>query len=223
MIRQVPKLLLNGFRLGMVLQVGGMGPISFLLFQLPSFVPVVHVLIGVWAVTLADAVYIYLSVFGLSALVRKVKDHEIAFKRFVGLLLILIGAMFVRMVFSKGGSEAINQTEWLQNNLFWGLFGLTIVNPVTIVCFTGIFSAEIAEHKLSLKQLSVFAFGTLMSTPVFLSFVVVVGAAGHAYFPAVVIKGLNVLVGLLLIGWGIKNILPKPETAGKAIGSANEK
>ncbi len=199
---------INGFKLGMVLQVGGMGPICFLLFQLASLLPLSSVLGGVWAVTMADAIYIGISILGIMGIIKQTKNFPSLFKVVSGLIIVLLGISFCMLVFSEEGTRKLISYNWTVENVFWTLFILTILNPVTIVCFSGVFAAKLMNTKMTSKQLMFFALGTLLSTPVFLSLVVILGALGASFFPIILVNILNFIVGLALIYWGVKYIFP---------------
>lgn len=199
---------LDGLKLGMALQFGGMGPICLLLFQLSALLPLVPVLKGVWAVTLVDGIYITISVLGIMQLVRQVKEFSPIYKKIVGVVIALIGLSFCLMIFSNDEINYLNEYSWQNVNVFWTLFFLNLLNPVAIVCYTGVFTAKVIDSKLDHKDLVLFAFGTLCSTPIFLSAVVVVGHFGTSFFPPVMIAVLNLLVGFMLIYWGMRCIFP---------------
>lgn len=65
---------LSGLKLGILLQFGGMGPICLLLFQLAAILPFKSVASGIAAVTLADAVYILISLLGIVGIIKQVKS-----------------------------------------------------------------------------------------------------------------------------------------------------
>jgi threonine/homoserine/homoserine lactone efflux protein len=198
----------DGLKLGMALQFGGMGPICLLLFQLASLLPILSVLSGVVAVTLVDGIYITISVLGIMQIVRQVKEFSPIYKKIVGFVIALIGLSFCLMVFSSGEENYFSEYAWHNVNIFGTLFVLNLLNPVAIVCYTGVFTAKVINTGLTHRNLIFFAFGTLCSTPIFLSAVVIVGHFGAAFFPPVVIAVLNLLVGLLLVGWGVRCIWP---------------
>lgn len=198
----------NGLKLGMLLQVGGMGPICFLLFQLASILPLVDVLIGVWAVALADAIYITISMLGIMGIIRQVKGFSSIFKSISGVIIVMLGISFCMMIFSESAIDTLFPYDWKTKNVFAGLFILTMLNPVTIVCFSGVLTAKLVDTNMNNKQLSLFALGTLLSTPIFLSFVVLLGAFGSSFLPEILVKILNFVVGVLLIYWGFRYIFP---------------
>lgn len=199
----------SGLKLGMILQVGGMGPICFLVFQLASLLPFRAVLGGVAAVTLVDAIYISISVMGILGIIRQSDAISDVFKKITGLVILILGISFSLMFFSDETANAFAKYNWSADNIFVTLFFLTIINPVTIFCFTGVFTANLIDKKINRKQLILFALGTLSSTPIFLSLIAAAGALGGHYFPMQLVKILNLLVGLVLVYWGLKYIFPK--------------
>lgn len=210
------KLLINanlvsvvkGLNLGMLLQIGGMGPICFLLFQLASFMPLASVLGGVWAVTMADAIYISISLLGIMGIIKQAKGFSKLFKAISGVIIVMLGISFCLLVFSEDTTRKLIQYNWTVENVFWSLFFLTMLNPVTIICFSGVFTAKLVDTNMKNKDLAFFALGTLLSTPIFMSFVVVLGAFGASVFPFVIVKTLNLIVGAMLVYWGLKYIFP---------------
>lgn len=201
--------LLDGLKLGMALQFGGMGPICLLLFQLSAILPLMPVLGGVWAVTLVDGIYIAISVLGIMQMIRQVKDFSPIYKKIVGLVIAMIGVSFCLMVFSGDETSYISEYSWQSVNVFWTLFFLNLLNPVAIVCYSGVFTAKVINSGLGHKDLILFALGTLSSTPIFMSAVVIVGHFGTSFFPPVIIGGLNLIVGIMLIYWGLRCIWPQ--------------
>lgn len=200
---------ISGLKLGMVLQVGGMGPICLLLFQLASILPLLSVLGGVWAVTIADAIYIIISMLGIMGIIKQVKGFSNIFKTISGIIIVMLGLSFCLMIFSSADSDDLMIYASKSENIFLSLFLLTMLNPVTIICFSGVFTAKLVDTNMKSKQLMFFALGTLLSTPIYLSFVVLVGALGASFLPVVLVRSLNFVVGTLLIYWGLKYVFPK--------------
>lgn len=197
----------KGFRVGLLLQIGGIGPICALLFQLPHFLSLETTLLGVLGVTLADGIYITLAAVGIAPLIQKIKATDKFFKILSGVFLILLGGFFISM--AKSEPEFMTVVGWLRSNIFLGMFILTMMNPATIIVFTGIFTTELLNHKMGAKELFLFAFGTLLTTPLFLGTVVYVGSLGKNFFSDSTIKMLNVGVGVMLIYWGLTQFIPK--------------
>lgn len=197
---------LSGLQLGMALQIGGIGPICLLLFQLATTVPLFSALEGVLAATLVDALYIGISVMGIMKFINKVHSFSKIFTITIGLVLILLGISFCLMAGSSH-SESIKNI-WHYNNIFLTVFCINLLNPIAIVCYTGIFSAKAAGASFTHRQLIYYALGVLIAAPLFLSFVVFLGHWGANFFPPFIISVLNLIVGLFLIYWGLSNVFP---------------
>ena len=201
------KNMFSGLKLGLLLQVGGIGPICLLLFQLPSVISVKSAFYGLAGVVLADAVYIFMAAVGISPLIQKIEKSQRFFRLITGVFLIGLGAFFILSAFKEQTFFEI--AEWIGKNTFSSLFTLTLLNPMTIVVFVGIFTVQIVEKKLSKTELLIFAFGVLLATPVFLGTVIFAGALCHEFLPESVIDGLNIVIGLFIVFWGGRQIFDK--------------
>ena len=168
---------LSGLKLGILLQFGGMGPICLLLFQLAAILPFKSVASGIAAVTLADAVYILISLLGIVGIIKQVKSTSEFFKKINGVIIVYLGLSFALMSFTDRVSY-LDMYDWGSRSVFVGVLLLTMLNPVTIICYTGVFNAKVMDLKMSNRGLFQFGFGTLLSTPIFMTFVVVLGSLG---------------------------------------------
>ena len=198
--------LLDGFKLGLALQVGGIGPICLLLFQIASIAPLSAALQGVWGATAVDALFMAVSVMGIMRLINKFRRFSGLFRTVSGIVIALIGLSFCLMATSHHSN--IVQDSWNFNNVFLTVFCLNLLNPVAIVCYTGIFTAKAVSSEYHHRQLIMFALGVLAATPLFLSFVTILGHYGTAFFPPTLLSALNLLVGLALIYMGLQSIWP---------------
>ena len=192
---------IDGLKLGLALQVGAIGPICLILFQIATIIPISYVLTAVLGVLAADFIYIALAVFGITSLENYIKKHEQIFKIIIGLVIILIGFLFISLILKDIHSAQIID-KFTYKNVFVSFFFLTLLNPVTIICFMGIFSSQVIKYDLNKKQLVLFATGTLLATPIFLSIVGLLGNLGFGILPPVIIKLLNLIIGLILIYLG---------------------
>ena len=196
----------NGFKAGLALQIGSIGPICLLLFQIASIAPLSAALQGVWGATAADALFMTVSIMGIMRLINKFYHCSGLFKKASGLIIVLIGLSFCLMAMHHHGE--IVQDSWNFNNVFLTVFCLNLLNPVAIVCYTGIFTAKAVSASYRHRQLIMFAAGILTATPLFLSFVAILGHYGTSFFPPALIAALNLIVGMALIYWGICYIAP---------------
>lgn len=197
-----------GLKLGMLLQFGGMGPISLLIFQLAAVLSLSDVMMGIVAVTLADTIYILIALLGIMGIIKQVKGTSSIFRKINGAIIVYLGMSFALMSLTDRVSY-LDIYDWNGKSVFWGVFVLTMLNPVTIICYTGVFNARVMDLKMSNKALWQFAFGTLVTTPVFMCLVAIIGAMGGKFLPDGIINAMNLVVGLLLIFWGLKYISPQ--------------
>ena len=105
----------------------------------------------------------------------------------------------------------LDMYDWGSRSVFVGVLLLTMLNPVTIICYTGVFNAKVMDLKMSNRGLFQFGFGTLLSTPIFMTFVVVLGSLGGKFLPDMVVNIMNLVVGCLLVFWGLRYIFPQFE------------
>ncbi|MDR0401631.1 MAG: hypothetical protein LBH27_01340, partial [Endomicrobium sp.] len=210
--------LFDGLKLGLMLQAGGIGPVCMLVFTLSLTMPVTEMLIGILGLSIVDLIYVSLAVFSISALVKKMQKYQRIFDVIIGIVLISFGLFFIvtgifflRMFLSTGQilHDFINPEIIKGKALFFGLIGLDMANPITILFIMGIFSLEVSKRDMKFKETSIFASGFMLATPMFMSFVILIGHFIGAFLPIWAVKILNIIVGFVLSYWGIKNIFFK--------------
>jgi len=86
---------------------------------------------------------------------------------------------------------------------------LTLSNPITIVFWGSVLTTKIIEEKFKKKELAVFSVGLVSATLLFLTTVAVLGMILSNFIPDMVSKILNVIVGLVIVGFGIKLLVKK--------------
>ena len=86
---------------------------------------------------------------------------------------------------------------------------LTLSNPLTIVFWAGVFTTRIAEGDLSDGDQKTFGLGCVLATLFFLSLVAGVGHVTQRMLPEEVILILNVAVGCVLVGFGLRQLAGK--------------
>jgi threonine/homoserine/homoserine lactone efflux protein len=196
------RLLLEGLKIGFLLQVGSIGPICMLVFRLSLSLPVGKLLTGVVGITLSDLIYVFLAVLSVSAM-KKIQRYQRIFDFVVGIALIIFGGLFITT------RNVINPNIFAGHDLFLWLFGLNMTNPITILFTAGIFSFEMSKHDMNLKDASIFGFGFLLTTPIFMIIIIVIGKLAGAIFPDTVVQILNIIMGIVLIFFGAKNMFFK--------------
>jgi threonine/homoserine/homoserine lactone efflux protein len=198
----------SGFKFGMILQLA-VGPMCLMVFNTSTTYGFLVGLSLVLAISLIDGLYIILSGLGIAAIINKEKIKS-TIKALGCIVLVLFGANSITGAFNimllpdiKLFANATNQNIFIQGLL------LTASNPLTIIFWGGVFSTQVAEYGYQKKQLVFFGFGCILSTLFFLSIVSFCGSILSGFLPQIIIKILNVMVGTILIFFGIKLLLKK--------------
>jgi threonine/homoserine/homoserine lactone efflux protein len=204
-IKKTNRLLLEGLKIGFLLQIGSIGPICMLVFRLSLSLPVSKLLIGVVSITLSDLIYTFLAVLSVSAM-KKIQQYQRILDIIVGIILIVFGVLFITT------GNAVNFDTLGGHNLFLWLFGLNMANPITIVFIAGIFLLEIGKRDMNLKDASIFGFGFLLTTPIFMIGIIIIGKFAGAILPDIVVQMLNIIMGIVLVFLGAKTIFFKKKS-----------
>jgi threonine/homoserine/homoserine lactone efflux protein len=198
----------KGFKFGMILQLA-VGPMCLMVFNTSTTYGFWVGLSLVLAISLIDGLYIILSGLGIAAIINK-ENVKSAIKILGCIVLVLFGTNTIAGAFGftllpaiKLFSNSTNQNIFIQGLL------LTASNPLTIIFWGGVFSTQVVEYNLSKNQLFFFGFGCIMSTLFFLTIVAFCGSILSGFLPQIIIKILNVMVGAILIFFGIKLLLKK--------------
>jgi threonine/homoserine/homoserine lactone efflux protein len=196
-------MVLKGLRFGMLLQLA-VGPMCLMVFHTSTTYGFIQGLHLVLAIALVDALYIALSCVGVAAIISR-REVNAFIKLAGGLVLVLFGANTISSVFNLTFmpkialfSNASSENIFVQGLLF------TASNPLTIVFWSGMFSAQMIENQWSKQQLLSFATGCVMATLSFLTFVAFLGSILSGFLPEVIVQILNVAVGIALIFFGIR-------------------
>ena len=199
----------RGFRFGMLLQIA-IGPVCLLILQTAISSGFATAESGVLAVALVDALFIFAAIWGIGALFTRYPQTKVFLKIFGGLVLILFGAANVLGVFGIALIPGLSlSTRVISRNFFMTMLVLTLSNPLTILFWAGVFSTKLAEENFQRGQVYAFGGGAVLSTAFFLSLVSFLGSLMNAHVPAIFIQALNFVVGLVLIGFGLRTMLKK--------------
>ncbi len=158
-------------------------------------------LIAVLAVTMVDYFYITLAIFGIGKLFENKQVKKI-FGIFSSIVLIIFGVIIIKDIIGSDISTDIATTPSNLLSSFLSVFFLTISSPLTIVFFTSLFASKALEYNYSRRELYIFGLSTGSATFLFLGSSVIVFSLLGAAIPTIIIKFLNILVGILLIGYG---------------------
>lgn len=202
-------MLLKGFRLGMLLQIA-VGPVCLFIFQtaaISGFLPAGG---GVIAVVLVDALFIFAALLGIGTLIEKRPGLKAALKYGGAVVLILFGLNLVIGTFWTGFLPGLNLSDTAgTGSAFLHAALITLSSPLTILFWAGVFSQRAAEQTTDKRGMALYGLGAVLSTLVFLTVVATLGGLTHTFLSALVVQILNLLVGLVLIGFGIRTAIKK--------------
>ena len=208
----------QGFRFGMLLQLA-IGPVCLLVLNTAVTSGYADAFTLVVAVALADALEIALALLGAAALLQKARVKRMA-GLLGGVVLILFGVDAVLGALGFSLLPSIRLFTPQSGGMFWQGLLFTLSNPLTLLFWGGVLTAKVAQKHTFRSELRMFAFGCVLSTVCFLSAVAFLGGMLVNRIPGVVVQGLNAIVGLALVGFGLRLALRKPD-AMKHAGSDN--
>ena len=200
------KRYLEGLKFGMLLQFA-VGPMCLMVFNTAQNTGFLVALSLVIAIALVDAFYILLASLGASKLLGNKKVEKIV-KIIGSLVLILFGLNIILNVFGINIIPSLNLKPNSSSAFIQGII-LTLSNPITIVFWGSVLTTKIIEEKFEKKELAVFSVGLVSATLIFLTIVAVLGMILSNFIPDIISKILNIVVGLVIIGFGIKLLLKR--------------
>jgi threonine/homoserine/homoserine lactone efflux protein len=156
----------------------------------------------VWGVALVDALYILLSVVGITAILQ-IDPVRKAIGLAGVLLLLYFGIRYLRAPAAAnrvdgGGGDTLFQS-------FTYGAGLTLTNPLTILFWAGILGAMMSTHTFNqVGGVVYFAAGCVTATVIFLTAVALAGHFLERILTDRLTLWLNRVVGVFLIGFAIK-------------------
>ncbi|NLC88339.1 MAG: LysE family transporter [Clostridiaceae bacterium] len=199
----------DGLKFGLLLQLA-IGPMCLMVFNTAKNTGFLTSMILVLAIALVDTIYITLANFGVSRILKDKKITKIL-KIIGGLILIIFGLNIILNSFDINIIPAINLKPNSTNIFIQGLI-LTLSNPMTIVFWGSILTTKIIEDNLKKHELIFFSIGLVSSTLLFLSTIALFGTILTNFIPDSISKILNIIVGILIIFFGIKLFIKKEET-----------
>ena len=196
----------EGLKFGMLLQLA-VGPMCLMVFNTAKNVNFLVALSLVLAIALVDAFYILLAGIGVSKLMEK-KSVKSIFKIIGSLVLVIFGINIILNVFNINIIPGLSLKPNTTNIFVQGLI-LTLSNPITIIFWGSVLTTKIIDDGLKKKELVIFSIGLISSTLFFLTFVAVLGTILSGFIPESISNILNVIVGLLIIFFGVKMLVIK--------------
>ena len=192
--------LAQGLGFGLILQIS-VGPVCIAVLHKGLTQGFGHAFAMVWGVALVDALYIVLSLAGVSALLQ-----VDAVRSFVGvagaLLLIYFGIRYLR---APAATPCVERNDESALKSFSFGAGLTLTNPLTILFWAGVLGAMMSTHTFNQQGGVVyFAVGCVVATLLFLTIVALAGHFLERVLTERLALWLNRTVGLFLIGFAVK-------------------
>ncbi|MEG1800029.1 MAG: LysE family transporter [Synergistaceae bacterium] len=196
----------NGFKFGLILQAA-VGPVSVFIFQTAAASGILSAWGAVLGVTLADLICVAAAIWGVGTLLDKSRTGKMYFKYFGAAVLWIFGAAAILGAFGLNIIPGFNiSAEHTANSAFIYCFILAISSPLTIVFWAGIFSSKLTEDNMSRRDVHLYALGAVFSTLVCMSLVCAAGTLTSSFLPNAVIKAMNIVVGAVLIFFGIRTL-----------------
>ena len=200
------KTLWGGFKFGLILQAA-VGPVSIFIFQTAAASGLLTALGAVLGVTLADLVCVAAAIWGVGTLLDRSRNGKLYFKYFGAAVLWLFGAAAILGVFGLNIIPGFDlSAQHSANSAFAYCFILAVSSPLTIIFWAGIFSSKLTEDNMSRSDIYLYALGAVFSTLVCMSFVGAAGTLTSSFLPKSVINAMNVIVGAVLILFGVRTL-----------------
>jgi len=205
----------KGLKFGMLLQIA-IGPVCLMAFNASSTYGFLTTIPFILAVTLVDAAFVAFSCTSVAVLINKAKVKR-AIKIIGCTVLVLFGVYIITASLGIKLFSSIKVLEIISaKNMFAQGIVLTIANPLTIVFWSGVFAAQIAQNNWRKKQIALFASGCVASTLMFLTLIAVLGSITKSFLAQDFIKILNIAVGIAVIIFGIRLLTKKESGASKS-------
>ncbi len=201
----------RGLRFGMLLQFA-VGPVCLFIFQTGIESGFSDAFLGVLGVVMGDGVFVILSLVGIGALLKRSERMQVYLRIGGSAILFVFGLSFV---FSAFGISILPSwdifAETGKSGAFFTALLLTLSNPLTILFWTGVFSAQISDTHMGKTELFGFAIGCLSATLAFLSIIALLGQFTNALLPEGILVALNVIVGAAMMVYAAMRLFPKKE------------
>lgn len=197
---------IRGLRLGLVLQLS-VGPVCLFILQTAIARGITAALNAVLAVTLVDACYILLASLGLGTCLKNAPVLQKKL-RYCGAAVLF--HFSCTNLFDALQPQFAPATVLLpQFSSFYAAILLTLSNPLTIIFWLGLLSAQVSQYQLTSKQLLAFAGGCISATLLFLSLVAFLGGRSTILLSALLQQIIQICIGLLLLFFAYRLIKTK--------------
>jgi threonine/homoserine/homoserine lactone efflux protein len=201
------KHIFKGLRFGLLLQAA-IGPVCLFVLKTAAESGVGAAEAGVAAVTLIDALFVTLAIVGIGSIIEK-PGVKTFLKYFGAAMLLYFGAGVILGSFGIQIVPGLNPTLRSASSAFVTCLVITVSNPLTVLFWTGVFATRIVSEGFGRREMILFGAGAVLATMLFLGILALIVGSVHLLLNEKVIKVLNVMVGLVLLGFGIKMLFTK--------------
>lgn len=196
----------DGLKFGLLLQLA-VGPMCLMVFNTANNLGFFSAMTLVLAIASVDAFYILLASLGASKLLEK-ENVKNVFKILGSIILVVFGLNIILNIWGINIIPGLNLNSGSSNLFIQGII-LTLSNPITIIFWGSVLTTKIVEEKFSKKELVIFSVGLVSATLIFLSIVAILGTMIGNFIPSNIINILNIIVGIVIIGFGVRVLLKK--------------
>lgn len=204
-------MIINGFRFGMLLQIS-IGPVCLYIFKTAAKSGILAAEAGVIAATIMDVIFVTLAIVGVGSLLNKPGVRKFL-KCFGAAVLIyfgsgtILGSFGIHIIPTLVNESSLTEVS----NAFVTSFILTASSPLSILFWTGVFATKLSVEGYSKREMKLFGVGAVLATFVFLgTFALIIGLLQPVMEEnATIINILNIVVGVIIIGFGIKMAFSK--------------
>lgn len=162
----------------------------------------------------ADAVLAMAAMFGLTLLTHYLLENRTPVLLVGGVFLIVVG---VRMILKRRPELHAEEDDPASNGQRWRAwagatatgFALTIVNPATLLAFVGVFAGLglFQDRPNGLLQAWTVVLGVFGGSMLWWSILTATAFTVRRHLSMEVIVGLNVVLGVIVIGFGVVSLL----------------
>jgi threonine/homoserine/homoserine lactone efflux protein len=157
-----------------------------------------------------DSIFVTLAILGIGSILEK-PGVKLALKYFGAAVLVyfglgtILGTVGVNIIPSFKGATSAS----LAANVFVTTFILTASSPLSILFWIGVFATQITCRGYGKREMILFGTGAVLATLVFLGVCALIVSLLHPSMSTKVTSLLNLAVGIILIGFGLKMLLKK--------------
>lgn len=200
-------MIIKGFKLGILLQFA-IGPVCLFIFQIAAMNGFSSAFPGILGVVLIDSLYIFCALLGFGKILKSATNKRIFILKLCGAIILFIYGLDMILDFFNISLflDFTSRNVLYASNVFAEAMLLTLSNPLTIIFWSAIFSKEISNNLLEVRELYLFSFGAILSTLVFLIIVALCAAFTNKFFPSYIIQLLNLVIGSLLVYFSFKTV-----------------